>query len=77
MVTNYEEKIKTIPEAYPDKVPLKHSIDLKDDVPVYENPRRIAYSQRDKVEDVIKDFLEKGFIRQSQNRLMVLPLYQY
>ena len=51
--------MNNIPETCPAKVPVKHCIDLKDDIPLYENPRRIAYSQREAIKDVIDDLLEK------------------
>ena len=67
IVNSYKQRMENIPKTYPAKVPVKHSIDLKDDVPVYENPRCIAYSQRGAVKDVIDDLLQKGFIRESQS----------
>ena len=62
LIDNYQSKLNDIPELQPANVPIEHSIKLSDVTPVYELPRRIAYSQREQISKAIDELLVKGFV---------------
>ena len=68
LITNYTKQINDIPESQPANVPIEHTIELSDSVPVYEQPRRLPYSQREKIADVIRDLQDNNFIETSHSQ---------
>ena len=68
MIDNYKSKLSEIPESQPANVPIEHTVDLTDSVPVYEQPRRLAYSQRNEILNVINELQEKEFIEPSHSQ---------
>ena len=66
LIDNYQSKLNGIPESQPANLPIEHSIELSDVTPVYEPPRRIAYSQREPISKAIDDLQAKDFVEPSR-----------
>ena len=49
-------------------VPVERTTELSDSIPVYEQPQRLAYSQRDEVANVIKEVQNNDFIEPSHSQ---------
>ena len=68
LIDNYQSKLNGIPESQPANVPIEHSIELSDVTPVYEPPRRIAYSQREPISKAIDELQAKDFVEPSRSQ---------
>ena len=65
LIDNYQSKLNGIPKSQPANVLIEHSIELSDITPVYEPPRRIAYSQREPISKAIDELQAKDFVEPS------------
>jgi len=45
----------------------KHQIDTGDTKPIHQHPRRVPFTLRNKVDEMVKDMLEQGVIQYSQS----------
>lgn len=65
------EKLQHMIDTYqPNKIcelDVKMNIILKDDVPVFQRPRRLSPSERQEVDSQMKEWLEEGVIQASQS----------
>ena len=68
LIDNYQSKLNDIPESQPANVPIEHSIELSDVTPVYEPPRRIAYSQREQISKAIDELQAEEFVEPSRSQ---------
>ena len=68
LIGNYQSKLNDIPESQPANVPIEHRIELSDGTPVYESPRRIAYSQREQISKAIDELQVKDFVGPSRSQ---------
>ena len=72
LIENYRSSVKTPVKS----LPFEHAIDLRDDVPVSHQPRRLAHGLRDPIKNVVDTLLEKDFIEGSTSayRSPVVPI---
>ena len=63
------EKVRLLIENYKPEnkksTPIKMKLILKDDIPVYQSPRRLPLSEQRETEEQVDEWLEKGIIRPS------------
>lgn len=64
-----KSKVQTMIQNYKPKIPEKSKLEMKicltDDIPVYEKARRMSPKEQGIINDIIKDWLEKGVCRPS------------
>ena len=68
IIDNYRLKISNAPLAKSINFPIKHCIDLKDDIPVSSPPRRIPYSLEKPIKSDKKTLFENDFIEKSNSQ---------
>ena len=68
LIHNYESTLSHIPESQPANVPIEHNIKLSNVTPVYQPPRRIAYSQREQLSREIHELQAKDFVEPSRSQ---------
>ena len=67
IINNYKSFMDKRPITEPCKIPIEHSINLVDDVPVSLPPRRIPISIRNEVKEKISDLLKRDIIEPSSS----------
>ena len=67
LVSAYRKKIAEIPVSVPADVPIEHTIELRDYIPVSTRPRKIPYSQREKIQNKIDELIQNDFVEPSRS----------
>ena len=76
IVNKYQADIERIPLSVPTTLPIEHSIDLLDDIPVNLPSRRLPYSLHTPVKEEINKLLANDFIENSDSQyaLPIVPI---